>query len=433
MSAREPWEAGLVVINTCSVRKTAEDRIWGRLGFYKHRKRKTDFKLVLMGCMIERLKEQILNRAPHIDMLVGNFQKHKLPDYIEEDGLTDRPQDYSPQDHCPQTNSCVSLTGQGEYLFSDRHYAGGFHSYVPIMHGCNNCCSYCIVPYVRGPEVSKSPDSIMDEIARLDFAGNTRNTTVREITLLGQNVNSYRYQVDEHRAGSRNAVLTFPGLIKGITKNLNKIEWLRFISSHPKDFSEELIEVIAEEKALCRHIHLPVQHGSDRILNLMQRRYTKEKYLKLVEKIKNAIPGVSLTTDILIGFPGETVQDFRMTLDLMEEVEFNDAFTYRYNPREGTKAFKLGDTVSHSEKQERLSLVIELQREHSRKRRLENIGKHLKVLVEAVSKKNEKELLARTESDEMIVFAASKEKIGHFVSVEVTSLNGSTLLGKEIN
>ncbi len=404
--------AGLIILNTCSVRQTAENRIWGRLGFYKREKIKRPFKLAVMGCMGERLKEELLNKAAHVDILVGNFQKKNFIDAISRGLDPDKP---------------LLLTESEEYVFGEFHSVSGFKAYVPIMHGCNNFCSYCIVPYVRGREVSRNPDSIMAEIFRLEKKG------IREITLLGQNVNSYCYTGD-----SRNQMLplNFSGLLKRINNNLKErnstVEWLRFLTSHPKDLSDELIELLSGNTLLCRHIHLPVQHGANKILESMERGYTREEYLSLVQRIKNSITNVSLTTDILIGFPGEEEDDFKATLDLMESVGFDNAFTYRYNPREGTKAYAMEDTVPSEVKQERLSLVIELQSRIRKRLHRAKTGRVVKALVEGISKKNERELLARMESDEMVVFPGSGKQIGSFTRIELLSLKGSTFTGKEI-
>ncbi len=416
-SAACPDQARVVVLNTCSVRKTAEDRIWGRLGFYKAEKRRHPFRLVFMGCMSERLKGQILEQAPHIDILVGNFQKHRLPELLEEDicnSAQDMPERGGPHQE-------VHLIEAGEYRFAERHALSGFRAFLPIMHGCNNFCTYCIVPYVRGPEVSRDPDSILAEMRKLQQAEG-----VREITLLGQNVNSYRYREDGGR------IVTFPTLLHRVLAVLQPRTWLRFLTSHPKDVSPELIELIAAAPALCRHIHLPVQHGSDRILAAMGRKYTRSQYLDLVERIRNFIPEVSLTTDILIGFPGESKEDYRRTLELMEEVRFDDAFTYRYNPREGTRAFELGDDVPDEVKKKRLGEVIELQRNITRERRSRRVGDTVDVLVESVSKKSPKELLGRTESDLMVVFPGSIERVGSFCRVELLRLQGATFRGREV-
>jgi len=404
--------ADLVILNTCSVRRTAENRIWGRLGFYKREKIKRPFKLAVMGCMGERLKEELLNNAPHVDILVGNFRKKNFIAAVSRGLDADKP---------------LLLTEGGEYVFGELHSVSGFKAFVPIMHGCNNFCSYCIVPYVRGREVSRNPDSIMEEIFRLEKKG------IREITLLGQNVNSYCYNGDSREQGRP---LNFSGLLKRINNNLKErnstVEWLRFLTSHPKDLSDELIELLSANTLLCRHIHLPVQHGSNKILKSMERGYGREEYLSLVQRIKNSITNVSLTTDILIGFPGEEEDDFKQTLDLMEAVGFDNAFTYRYNPREGTKAFSMQDTVPSEVKQERLSLVIEFQSRIRKGLQRAKTGRVVKALIEGISKKNERELLARMESDEMVVFPGNGKQIGNFARVELLSLRGSTFSGKEI-
>ena len=427
LQAGSPAEAEVVVLNTCSVRKTAEDRIWGRLGFFKAEKKRHAFRLVLMGCMSERLKQEILDDAPQVDLLVGNFQKHRLVDVLEHgDGAP--VDDRSPNRRSPHRCSAhqqAHLVDPGEYRFAERHSLSGFQVFLPIMHGCDNFCTYCIVPYVRGSEVSRNPESIIEEIRRLQTpTDDPSRQVVREITLLGQNVNSYNY-----REGDQ-TIVSFPELLRRVVPKLQDKTWLRFLTSHPKDMSVELIELIAAETALCRHIHLPVQHGSDRILGTMGRKYTRGHYLDLVEKIRKTIPGVSLTTDILIGFPGESKDDYRLTLELMKEVRFDDAFTYRYNPREGTKAFELGDDVPEPVKQERLSGVIELQRRITRACKRRKLGRVVEVLVEGVSKKSSAELLARTERDEMVVFPGSPNCIGSFVRIRLKRLEGSTFQGE---
>jgi tRNA-2-methylthio-N6-dimethylallyladenosine synthase len=407
-------QADLVILNTCSVRQTAEDRIWGRLGFFKAEKRRArergrQFRLVLMGCMGERLKSQILDQAPHVDLLAGTFQKHRLLDALE-------------QEPAAEGRGALSLTGLEEYRFSARHHAGGFRALVPIMHGCENFCTYCIVPQVRGPEVSRSPDSILAEIEALQAGEHP----VKEITLLGQNVNSYLH------AGDGGRTLDFPGLLRRILTRLRIPVWLRFLTSHPKDVNSGLIELLAEGGALCPHLHLPVQHGSNQILASMKRGYTREHYLDLVGNLRKAVPEVSLTTDILIGFPGESEQDFQRTVELMEEVQFDDAFTYRYNPREGTAAFALGDDVPAAVKQARLAEVIRLQRRLTRERKLARVGRAVEVLVESRSRKDPNELLGRTAADETVVFAGPPRRIGAFSRVLLTELRGHTFAGREL-
>jgi tRNA-2-methylthio-N6-dimethylallyladenosine synthase len=401
--AADSADADLVILNTCSVRKTAENRIYGRIGFYKHLKTLKNFKLAVIGCMSERLKDQLFKERSEIDILIGSFQKHRLVDIIDEAIETDRR---------------FLLTEQEDFRFAPQYSHMGFKAYVPIMHGCDNYCTYCVVPYVRGREVSRDPAGILKEINTLE------DQKVREITLLGQNVNSYRYE-------AREGVLDFPALLELIVVRVANIKWVRFLTSHPKDLSGELIRVIRDNPALCRHIHLPVQHGSNRILRAMGRGYTRERYLLLVEEIKSSITDVALTTDILIGFPGEEMEDFEQTIDLMETVRFDDAFMYRYNPREGTKAYEMGDTVPEEKKIERLSQIIELQREISRQKRKERLGRSILTLAESRSKKSNEQLLGRTEWDEMVVFPGRFDKIGSLVEVELVSLNGTTFVGEE--
>jgi tRNA-2-methylthio-N6-dimethylallyladenosine synthase len=265
--------------------------------------------------------------------------------------------------------------------------------------------------------VSRSPSSVLQEIRGLVQP----RGIARDITLLGQNVNSYRF-----------APLDFPALLQLLVRELPEETWLRFMTSHPKDMSDELIRIVGAEPALCRHIHLPVQHGSDRVLQSMGRGYSSAHYLRLVDKIRKTIPGVSLTTDILVGFPRESPEDHRRTLELMRSVEFEDAFTYRYNPREGTRAFLLGDDVPDPVKQDRLSEVIDLQRSISRRRRRLRLGSVTTALVEGVSRKDPGELLARTEWDDTVVFPGDRKSIGSFARVCLERIAGNTFRGREL-
>jgi tRNA-2-methylthio-N6-dimethylallyladenosine synthase len=403
--ARDGWveadheeEADLVIINTCSVRATAEERIQGRLGFFRHEKKRRSFTLVLTGCMAERLKGRILDEHPEVDVVVGNFSKDRLIPAILSAELR---------------RTSTVMADPGGYSFAGMHSREGVKAFVPIMHGCNNWCSYCIVPRVRGPEVSRSPQEIIAELRLLDRRG------TREVTLLGQNVNSYRWQGGE-------GTLPFPGLLRMAAREVESIRWMRFLTSHPKDLSEELIEVIAGNPLLCRHVHLPLQSGSTRILRLMNRGYTAEAYESLVRRIRAALTGVAITTDILIGFPGETESDFQQTLECVERVGFDDAFTYHYNPREGTAAYAMPDPVPHEVQTDRLSRLIEEQRRIGMAKARERIGSEATILVEGVSKRDPGELLARTEWDAMAVFPGPRSRIGQFVTVRLTDLSGTT-------
>jgi tRNA-2-methylthio-N6-dimethylallyladenosine synthase len=409
--AAEGWVAGdcaeeadLVVINTCSVRETAEDRIRGRLGYYRRLKKNRRFTLALIGCMAERLADRISADFPEVDVVAGTFRKKELARAVDLAG---------------ESGDRVFLTGGDKYPFARLHSTGGFHAYVPIMHGCNNFCSYCIVPFTRGREVSRDPNEILDEIRILDQRG------VREITLLGQNVNSYRF-------GGHDGLVSFPSLMGMVCRAASGIRRIRFLTSHPRDFSDEILEVMASEPVLCRHIHLPVQSGSTRILKAMNRGYASEHYLRLVERIRGALRGVAVTTDILIGFPGETEEDFSETIDLMRKIGFDDAFMYYYNPREGTPAFRMENPVPVEVKLDRLARVIETQREIAADRMGMRLGNEVEVLVEGVSKKNSGELLARTEWDGMVVFPADSSFIGSFVNVRLEALRGNTYRGSKM-
>ena len=458
--------ADLIIINTCSVRATAESRVNGRLGWYtalrKERCEGKPFVLAVTGCMAERLKEKIRERFPAVDYVVGNFEKERFADIAAaaenaargtEDGSAARSADdvsagaktnvplfravsgkkaavvQNPAD--PQ--SALSFGDQTEndkedfpdkpsYSFAPLSLEpGAFQAFVPIMHGCNNFCTFCIVPYVRGREISRPFAEIVKELDVLSERG------VCEITLLGQNVNSYRWK------DGCSALMDFPLLLDRIADHLEKtsspIKWIRFMSSHPKDFSDSLIDVIKNRPRVCRHIHLPVQHGSSRILQKMNRRYSRETYLDLVGRIRSALPDVSLTTDILIGFPGETEEDVEQTLSLMRRVRYEAAFMYYYNPREGTPACSFADQVPTDEKKARLQKVIDLQQVITKEEALKKLGQTVTVLAESPSRDDKAELLGHTERDSRVVFAAEKKLCGHFVQVRLDKLHGNTFRG----
>jgi len=397
-------DADLVILNTCSVRETAEERIRGRLGHYRHAKKSRRFTLVLTGCMAERLKERVIDEHPEIDVVVGTFNKKDLVGAVRK----------------ARTGKTRVVSALGtSYEFAESHSTSGIKAFVPIMHGCNNWCTYCVVPSVRGPEVSRAPDGIFSEIRSLEGRG------VREVTLLGQNVNSYLWRTST-------GFLSFPELLKRVAELTLSIRWLRFLTSHPKDLSDELLDVMVRTPVLCRHIHLPLQSGSTHILGLMNRGYTSEQYLALVRRIRAALSAVSLTTDILIGFPGESEEDFMQTLEVMREARFDDAFTYHYNPREGTRAFTMPDAVAGDVQRRRLDKVIETQRAIGQGRAAERIGNEVDVLVEGVSKKDPGELLARTEWDAMVVFPGHRSRVGEFQRVRLVSISGSTFRARSL-
>jgi tRNA-2-methylthio-N6-dimethylallyladenosine synthase len=418
--AQDGADADLVVLNTCSVRIGAEIRVLGRLAQYEALKKKRSaqaFTVVVAGCMASRLGETLKLKAPVVDHVMGPSEASRFPQLLEslERGLS---------------LEVLSAEKAGEekpvFSFAPSHLEEGqFRSFIPIMHGCNNFCSYCIVPYVRGREVSRDPDSIKEEIRAAAARG------VREITLLGQNVNSYRWKSNSKESET----IDFPGLLELVASEAEKnaIPWVRFLSSHPKDFSAEAIRVMAAHRVFCRHLHLCVQHGSNTILAAMNRGYTQEGYLALVAEIREAMPDISLSSDILIGFPGETQEDLEQTLALMEAVKFLYAYMYHYNPREGTAAFTFPDRISEAIKRERLTKVIALQKEHTVNLLQTRIGCRVKVLIEGVSRKNANELVARTERDEMVVVPGSPSMIGSFAELQLTSLKGNTFRAKELS
>lgn len=420
--------ADMAIINTCSVRASAENRIFGRLGYFKGLKdvrNKMEFAkyksfelatklvengpvpltVVVMGCMAERLLDSLKKDWPCIDYVVGTYAKHHFGEIIS--AVEDK-------------KDAIPVDDTENYKFASLSYEQGAKStFVPIMHGCNNFCTYCIVPYVRGREISRPVEEILQELDTLS------RYKVLDITLLGQNVNSYH--------GTYNGQdINFAQLLQIICDHLKEtkssIGWVRFLSSHPKDFSDELIDTIAKNDLICHHIALPVQHGSSEVLKAMNRHYTREHYLELVAKIKKAIPDVSLTTDIMMGFPTETEEDVELTLDLMNQVRFETACMYYYNPREGTPAAKM-EQLPEEVRKARLQRVIDLQLIHTDEQMKKRIGQTVKVLVESVTRDNSEELLGKTAQDEKVSFKANKSLIGSFIYVKITELNGHTFKG----
>jgi tRNA-2-methylthio-N6-dimethylallyladenosine synthase len=407
-------DADLVILNTCTVRTTAENRAWNRISQLSARKKERAFTLAVVGCMAEQHKGAIQKKAPGVDYVLGTFQKQSF-------GLM--------LDLVAKGEKIDVLEETPSYVFgASYHEPGAFRSFVPIMHGCNNFCSYCIVPYVRGREISRNPSDILKEIDQLEDLG------VREITLLGQNVNSYCWEEQGHS-------LDFPGLLKLIAQHLHdrkssnsegRIGWIRFLTSHPKDLSDSLIDTIAQDPIFCRHIHLPVQSGSNAVLARMNRKYTREYYLSLVDRLKAAMPDLTLSTDILVGFPGETEDDAEQTLDLMRQVRFAYSFMYHFNARPGTPAASMPDRVPDVIKKQRLARVIALQKEITSVLMRERLGQIDEVLIEGVSRRSKKEVLARTARDEMVVLSAPQSRIGQFARVKLVSISGNTFRGEEV-
>ncbi len=400
ISVQKDIDADIIILNTCSVRKSAEDRIWGRLGYFKSLKRKKDFILIIMGCMSQRIGEEILLSNFGVDLVIGNFFKNKIAEIIK------------------------NYDKKGQRLFIEEKDIVFFNSYpdsdnpkkafVTISHGCNNFCSYCIVPYLRGREKSRNSKEIIKDINNLYKNG------VIQVTLLGQNVNSYGLDTND---------LNFPQLLRLICRETD-IKWIKYLSSHPKDFTDELIDVIYSEEKVCNYLHLAVQSGSNKILKKMNRHYTIEEYIEKVTKIKSIIPKLNLTTDIIVGFPSETEKDFLETLNLLKTVEFDDAYMYKYNIREFTfAANNFEDDVPEEVKLERLQEVIKLQNSIKHKKKKSRINDIFEVIAERYSKKNLKEILGLTKEDLMIVFEGDDKNFEGINLIKATDIKSGTLYG----
>ena len=408
-------EADAVFLNTCSVRDNAEQKIFHRLealGALRRKRREERGNLVIgvLGCMAERVQKDLMEKYG-ADLVAGPDAYLSLPDLVAQAELGHK-----------AINIELSTTETYRDVVPQRiglgHKIGGF---VSIMRGCNNFCHYCIVPYTRGRERSRDVESILREVRDL------RDRGFKEVTLLGQNVNSYRLDsLDglDH--------LDFPGLLRRVAEEVPEMR-IRFTTSHPKDMSDETLQVIAEMPNVCKHIHLPVQSGSDRILKLMNRKYTREWYLDRVAAIRRIIPDCGLSTDIFVGYHSETEEDHQLSLSLMREVHYDSAFMFKYSERPGTYASKhLPDNVPEDEKIRRLNELIALQTEISAEQNKKDEGKAFDVLVEGFSKRSREQLCGRTEQNKMVVFDKAGHHIGETVRIRITDSTSATLLGKAI-
>jgi len=395
----------MILINTCAVRQNAENRALGRLGEMKQYKdRNPELIIGLCGCVAQELGAQLLERAEFLDFVVGPADIHNIAEIAVSAMTTTTKKRTAAVD-----SQSRNLSAATPHLRRSKTQA-----WVSIISGCNNYCSYCIVPFVRGPEISREPDDILSEIETLLNAG------YKEITLLGQNVNSY--------GNDLNSKISFPQLLKKILE-FKADYWLRFVTSHPKDLSDELISVVAESPNICRHLHLPAQSGSTRILQLMNRKYSREHYLNIVKKLKTAIPEISLTTDIIAGFPGESEKDFWDTYSLLEECQFGSAFIFKYSARQNTKAADFSNQLPQSVIEERHKKLLDLQIAISDTFNRAYKSKILKTLVENVSPKDDKFLTGRTEHNKVTIFQADKSLIGEFCKVKISSVKSWTLFG----
>ncbi len=399
-SADSLEDADVILVNTCSIRENAEQRIYGRLGNFKTIKdKKPDLVVGVLGCMAERLRKDLVDKKKIVDVVVGPDEYRRLPELIDVAFNGDK-------------GIGVKLSKTETYDDIIPHREDGLAAWISVMRGCDKFCTFCVVPFTRGRERSRSLASVVEEVTQLAQRG------FKEVSLLGQNVNSYRDNEND-----------FADLLAACAKVDSSVR-IRFTTSHPQDLSEKLLYTIAEHKNICNYIHLPVQSGSDRILELMNRTYTIDHYLNLIEKARRIIPGVSFSTDIIAGFPTETYEDHVKTLDVMREVRYDGAFMFKYSPREGTKAFRMEDDVPEETKTKRLQEIINLQQQISFELNQQLIGTEEVVLIEGFSKKSDQFLSGRTDSNKVVIIPFD-EKInaGDYVKVKINRSTSATLFG----
>ncbi|NLL43110.1 MAG: tRNA (N6-isopentenyl adenosine(37)-C2)-methylthiotransferase MiaB [Firmicutes bacterium] len=402
-------DADLILYNTCCVRENPERKVYGHISaFRKLKEANPELIIGICGCMPQQKQElqQILKKLPHVDLVFGTHNIHRLPELL---------------DRATSGERVVEVWEEAQYDEGEDsrdslpvERSDGLKAFVNIIYGCTNFCTYCIVPYTRGKEHSRIPEKIIEEVGELAAAG------YKEVTLLGQNVNAYGKDLSEQASFS------------ALLASLNEIEDLariRFTTSHPRDMGPELIEALASLDKVCEHLHLPVQSGSTRLLKRMNRGYTREYYLNLVEQVRKAVPGISLTTDLIVGFPGETEEDVQATLDLVREVGFDSAFTFIYSPREGTPAARWPEQIPEEVKKERIYQLIELQNSISDAHMRRLIGTRQELLVEGRSKDG---LIGRTRTNRQVHFAGPENLLGSLVSVEITEASTWSLQGRII-
>lgn len=398
--------ADVILVNTCSVRENAEERVLGRLGDFKNKKNKNPEIVVgVLGCMAERLRDKFFSpefshskNTNVADIIVGPDEYRKLPALINKAWHGEK-------------GIAVQLSRIENYDDITPLRTNGISAWITVMRGCDKFCSFCVVPFTRGREKSRPLESILQEVRKLSQSG------YKEITLLGQNVNSYNDGKSD-----------FADLLKNVAQVDRNIRIL-FTTSHPQDMSIKLIETIASEPNIAKYIHLPVQSGSNRILKLMNRNHTIEHYYQLIQNIRNLIPDVAITTDLIAGFPTETEQDHQLTLELLKNVRFDGAFMFAYSPRENTKAYQMTDDVPEEVKLRRLNEIIELQNQIAYENNLKLVGKEVDVLIESLSKRSAEQMKGRTNTNKKVVFPKNGHEIGDYIRVKITNVNSVTLFG----
>ena len=396
---QSPGDADVIFVNTCSVRDNAEQRVRQRISTLKNYKRKNPGVLIgVLGCMAERLRTELIDKGNVVDMVVGPDEYRRLPELVE-DAFNG------------QRGIAVKLSRVENYDDIMPLRTDGITAWISVMRGCDKFCTFCVVPFTRGRERSRKLHSIVEEVERLSERG------FKEITLLGQNVNSYH-----------DGEFDFADLIRR-TSEVDRTIRFRFMTPHPQDMSEKLIHAIAENENACNSIHLPIQSGSNRILQLMNRTYTVEQYFSLVEKIRVVIPGATLSTDIIAGFPTETESDHKQTLDVIQSIGYDGAFTFKYSPREHTKAWEMNDDVPDEVKADRLNEIIELQQNISFRKNQQLVGSTVEILVERESAKSHDEWMGRTDTNKVTVFPKDNSRIGDLVKITIDRCNSATLFG----
>ncbi|MGA3207106.1 MAG: tRNA (N6-isopentenyl adenosine(37)-C2)-methylthiotransferase MiaB [Syntrophales bacterium] len=404
-SVDDVGKADLIIINTCSVRERAAQKVYSQLGrLKKFKKMKPKLIIGVGGCLAQQLGSKFIERVPHLDLVFGTHNIHSLPDLIAKIEETGQPVVRTEFHEEVKSLGILAPTKNGKVT-----------AYVTIMQGCNNFCSYCVVPHLRGKEESRSLTEIVKEVEVLAGRG------IKEVTLLGQNVNSYGRAI-----GNRH---DFADLLHEIG-SIAGIERIRFTTSHPKDLSDKLVCCFSEVDKLCEHIHLPVQTGSDRVLKMMNRYYTNAEYCERVDKLRSICPGISITSDIIVGFPGEADGDFQATIDMMGKIRFDNSFSFKYSERDGTAAAELGDKVSECVKTDRLKIVQALQEKHTLEKNEAMIGNTEEILVEEISKNSKEDIAGRTRTNKIVNFRGSHTLIGKTVSVLIIDAYQHSLKGR---
>ncbi len=397
-TAEKPEEADLIIFNTCAIREKAEQKFFSQLGRTKLlKKKRQDLKIAVAGCVAQDAKDNIIKKAPFVDFVLGPQNIHLISDLVSE------------------KNTRTSFEENPDIAYKEyiTKRDSSIKAWVSIMYGCNNFCSYCIVPYTRGREISRPSNRILSEIRQLHENG------YKEVTLLGQNVNSYMSDID------------FTGLLRKI--DLININRVRFVTSHPRDLSDDLIRAISELKSVCEHLHLPIQSGSDRILDLMNRGYSYSEYIEKINMLRELMPGIAITSDIITGFPGETDEDYMLTVKALEEIEFDGIFAFKFSPRKGTKAFGMSKHLPDNVKTERLNHILKIQEDITYKKNKMIERTIQEILVEGHSETDKNMLVGRTRTNKIVTIPDLQENVGSFVKAKIQTARRHSLYGINIH